>query len=332
MSVTFKDIAEKAGVSYSTVSRVVNDHPAVSPDAARTVRRVMKDLGYRPPPPERRRGPMRGTQRKNPTDTIALLFPDADDRAVRTPLSAAITHGIENYLYDQRLSLIVTHMRESDRLPVCLEKRQVDGLIVRGGDLTAAQINRLRSFPTVWLFQPSRRLDWADQVLPDNDAIGEMALDYFTSLNAKSVLAVTQQPTHASFLRRMRAFSDAATQKTTSSRIVEEGGAEALEAVRQALSSEQQPDAIFCPGDHHDITAVCDILRESGLTPIKDVHVIGCANDPMALRSIYPGLPNISIQAEAIGRTATERLLWRLENPREPAQRLMIGPRLDTVE
>lgn len=44
MAVTFKDIAEKAGVSYSTVSRVINDHPAVSPDAAETVKRVMKEL------------------------------------------------------------------------------------------------------------------------------------------------------------------------------------------------------------------------------------------------------------------------------------------------
>ena len=45
--------------------------------------------------------------------------------------------------------------------------------------------------------------------------------------------------------------------------------------------------------------------------------------------AIHPDLPNIDIQPESIGRTAAERLLWHLDNPKEPTQRLLIAPRLD---
>ena len=52
MSITL--VAKKAGVSSSTVSRVINNHPRVAPETVRTVRRVMADMGYTPS--ERRPG------------------------------------------------------------------------------------------------------------------------------------------------------------------------------------------------------------------------------------------------------------------------------------
>ena len=331
MTATFKDIADKAGVSYSTVSRVINDHPAVSPDAAAAVKRVMKELGYRPPPPERRRGPMRGKPRKDLTGTFALLFPDSDERAVGTPLSAALTHGIEDYLYEQRMSLMVTHLREQDRLPICLEKRQVDGVIIRGGELDDAMMNRLRSFPAVWLFQRERRLEWADQVIPDNDAIGEIAFNYFRDQQSNSLLAYTSDPTHASFRRRVQAFQNTAEDNGTPCRIIRATSDEALPQLMKVLKSKSRPTGIFCPGDESEVAVICGVLRDAKLEPMRDVTVLGCANDILRLRTIHPDLPNIDIQPEAIGRTAAERLIWRLENPNEPTQRLLIAPRLNIV-
>ena len=329
MAVTFKDIAEKAGVSYSTVSRVINDHASVSPEAAAAVRRVMKELGYRPPPPERRRGPMRGAPRREQTGALALLFPDTDARAIRTPLSAALTHGVESFLYERRMSLMVTHLRDGDRLPVCLEKRQVDGVIIRGGELKPAMVNRLRSHPVVWIFQPASPIDWADQVQPDNEAIGRLALEYLRKEGVARVVAWNPRPTHASFSRRVRAFEQAAAETGIACVVSHAPLDEPLEQLSVALESRLRPEGIFCPGDEASVAAACGVLREGGLKPGKDVQVIACANDVQRLRAICPGLPNIDIQPEAVGRTAAERLLWRLDNPREPIQRLLIAPRLD---
>ena len=82
---------------------------------------------------------MRGAPRGEQTGTLALLFPDTDARAIRTPLSAALTHGVEDFLYERRISLMVTHLREEARLPVCLEKRQVDAMCGRVGGKTQHQ-------------------------------------------------------------------------------------------------------------------------------------------------------------------------------------------------
>jgi LacI family transcriptional regulator len=331
MAVTFNDIAEKAGVSYSTVSRVINDHPAVSPEAAKRVKEVMKELGYEPPPPERRRGPMRGIPRKDLTGAVAFLFPDADARSIRTPLSAALIHGAEDYLYEQRNSLMVTHLREGDRLPVCLEKRQVDGVILRNGDLSPELINHLRSYPTVWIFQSDQRVDWADQVLPDNEAVGQLAVEQLLKSGARTVLCANFLPEHVSFKQRVRAFQRAADSAGVACNTIDmsESSTGALKRLKQTLSGKARPDGIFCAGAENETLEVCGMVRDAKLEPTKDIQVVSCVNDAERVRAVYPSLPNIDIQPEAIGRSAAERFFWRLENPKEPTQRLLITPRLD---
>ena len=77
---------------------------------------------------------------------------------------------------------------------------------------------------------------------------------------------------------------------------------------------------------------ICKAISDAGLELMEDVKPIGCANDVQRLRAIHPNMPNLDIQPEVIGKTAAERLLWRLDNPKEPTQRLMIAPRLDLPE
>jgi DNA-binding LacI/PurR family transcriptional regulator len=164
------------------------------------------------------------------------------------------------------------------------------------------------------------RIDWADQVMPDNDAVGEMAFDYFRKRDINNVLVYSTLPTHQSFQRRIRAFEQAATEAGARCASILGGkDRDAPTMLRAALKKQARPGGIFCPGDESEIAAVCAILREAGLEPMKDIAVIGCANDIIGLRTAHPDLPNIDIQPAAIGRTAAERLLWRLDNPKEQA-------------
>ena len=48
MAITVKDVAKKAGVATSTVSRVINDHPSISETTKKKVRKIMDELGYVP--------------------------------------------------------------------------------------------------------------------------------------------------------------------------------------------------------------------------------------------------------------------------------------------
>lgn len=329
MTVTFNEIARKAGVSYSTVSRVINDHPSVSPDTVVLVRKVMEETGYCPPPPERRRGPMRGTPKKTVTGSLALLFPDADEQAVHTPLSAALAHGIETYLYEHRLSLVVTHLRDRDRLPVCLEKRQVDGVIVRSGDMTPVLVNRLRSYPSVWIFEPHPRIEWADHVLPDDQAVGAMAFDHLKEKGCSSFMVINPNKSHPAFRQRTQAFVTTTQAAGSEARLVEGFGLDDMTALNQSAWRSTGKTGVFLTGSEAAFESFCRLLREQRLESGRDVEVVACMNDVPRVRAVMPDVAIIDIQPDAIGRSAAERLLWRLENPREPIQRISITPRLD---
>ena len=178
----------------------------------------------------------------------------------------------------------------------------------------------LRLFPAVWIFQSQRRLDWADQVLPDNDAVGEIAYDYLAQQNAKSVVAVNFRQDHATFHHRVRSFEQAAKSTGLACNTINSDDNAPIPALQRVLKSKSKPDGIFCPGDTHDTLLICNAIREAGLEPMRDIRVISCANDVSHLRSIHPDLPNIDIQPDSLGRTATERMLWRIDNPKEPTQ------------
>jgi len=332
MAVTFKDIADRAGVSYSTVSRVINDHPSVSEEAAKAVRAAMHALGYEPPPPERRRGPQRGGSPRVLTGNVALLFPDVDQRAMSTPLSAALAHGVEDYLYDQRISMIMTHLREESRLPPCLERRQADGVILRGGELSASLQNRLRGFPCVWIFQTPHPLTWADQVCPDNEAVGAMAARYLHEKGACKAIAVNPDVTHTAFRRRASAFLETAAELGIRGTLVDvTDGHPLISGLGAAIKKGYAPDGIFSVGGDAAMETLYRELLARSIKPCDDVPLISCNNDINRLWALDPRLPNIDIQPEVIGRTAAERLLWRFENPKEPTQRVFIAPTLEVA-
>ena len=71
MAITVKDVAKKAGVATSTVSRVINDHPSISESTKKKVRKVMDDLGYVPNMTARTLG-------KRISSAIGVILPPLD--------------------------------------------------------------------------------------------------------------------------------------------------------------------------------------------------------------------------------------------------------------
>jgi LacI family transcriptional regulator len=85
---TMNKVAKRVGVCHGTVSRVVNSRPGISPDTIRAVRLAMVELGYDPPPPEKRRGrtaaPNVNTQDAAPAALLALTQSYSDVSLVET--------------------------------------------------------------------------------------------------------------------------------------------------------------------------------------------------------------------------------------------------------
>ena len=331
MSVSIIELSKVAGVSKSTVSRVLNHDPRVSPSAVRAVRTAIERMGYaRPVNVGRPRRADAGIRK----GAVALLIPDQSPAALKTVLSGRLLHGIEEAFRSRGLTLIVTGLPEGGRLPQSIAQGQVDGVIMRGMTLDRAKLSMLAEMgdaPCVYLFEPRGVLppNW-DIVLEDNDAIAEVAAKWLIGRGATNLLCANGLPGHPSLRHRAQAFERLVSGpgKSASFHSVEAPmpiGPAVAEAVRV---SKRPIDGVFVPGGDDQAVDVYRSLVAAGVRPGPECPFICCYNDPLRLATLDPALPNIDIQAEAIGRAAAEMLLWRLQNPKHPRRRMTVAPRL----
>jgi LacI family transcriptional regulator len=117
-----RDIAEKAGVSATTVSHVLNKSRHVHPDTVARVLQAVEDLHYKP-------NMLARSLRRRQTNTIGLLVSD-----IENPYFAEIASAVETAAYERDYSLILCNTAESIEKEICyvevLFGKQVDGLIL----------------------------------------------------------------------------------------------------------------------------------------------------------------------------------------------------------
>ena len=101
------EIAKLAGVSHTTVSRVMNNEGNVSPETAKKVRAAMKESGYVPKPPSMRRGPRRAKEVHFKTGNIAFLTSSESLQILsKSPVMLDVLDGIEESLAGHGMSLV----------------------------------------------------------------------------------------------------------------------------------------------------------------------------------------------------------------------------------
>jgi LacI family transcriptional regulator len=327
MSVTVSRVARAAGVSPATVSRVLNGSPLVAPPTAAAVERAVTKLGYRRPSSGPRGRPRRALR----TGNAAFLVPDTRAAALRTPLTAQLVHAIERALARGRVNLIVTHLRSGGDVPSCLGRREVDGVMVRaGGDVSKLE-RALAELPCVVIFETSRRPGWADQVHPDNAAIGHLAFSYLAGRGRSRLAVVRSLRGHASERVRTESFLSAASEAGVPAELLKGGDIGRLAEQAWGRRGRGEPgrvDGFFIPLGDANVEGAYRALASLGADPCGDVDIVSCNNDPARLGALDPRLANIDIRAEHVGKTAAELLLRRVQNPKEPQRRVTIAPRL----
>ena len=129
-NLTLEDVAEQAGVSRSTVSRVVNNHPNVSEDVRIRVLGVIQNTGYQPHAAARALASQRSW-------TIGLILPHSASVFFTDPyfphLTKGIAHGCNQHNYTLALFLVDTKENEEKIFPRVARKGFLDGVIVQSG-------------------------------------------------------------------------------------------------------------------------------------------------------------------------------------------------------
>ncbi len=309
-----KDVADRAGVAMSSVSRVLSDHPDVSDRMREKVLAAVEELGYEP-------DVLAQSLRTGATRTIGVLVADISNQ-----LFAEISHGAETVLRAEGYSTFVANSLNDPEIAVkqlrMLIKRRVDGLLVSvgeedGGPIVDAIANS--GLPTV-LIDRHLGTAGASRVLSDHRAGMSEVIHKLIGLGHKRIALINGIPNVLPAMERAAAARAAAeahpgvTIDVISGTFSAEHGEEATRAV---VSSAQRPTAIVA-GSNQILVGVFTALRDLGLRAPADVSLVTCDPVPLA-EFMTPALDTIWRDRQELGAVAAGLMLEGLRGaaPRE---------------
>ncbi len=319
---TIRDVAARAGVSKSLVSRVLHDSPLVSHERRAEVLRAIEDLGYRPNAAAR-------TLVCRRSNAIAVLVTDLHNLFLPEFMSG-FEPSVEGHGYT---TMVVTGKRreqaEEDALHRLLELR-VDGIVCATARLGRAALRDAAREAALVNLARTPALPRIDSVVNDDHAGARTAVEHLAELGHRRIAMVGDSDERAG-ADRIRGYRDAMVALGLGSAIQvvpggfsEAGGYRGARALFEAEAG--RPTAIFVASDLAAL-GVLDAAVDRGVDVPRDLSVVGYDNTPFAaLRHI--SLSTVDQTAARIGATAADALLTRLAHPTRRAQRIVIPPTL----
>jgi len=309
--VTIKDVAQRAGVGLGTVSRVINNHPRVSPETRERVLHTIRVLGFRPNAAARRLPRKRELRYVGViTHPFWLNYHSISERL--RGIQTALNEGSQ--AFQLALFSVSSAAHFDTQLQNIVQTNAVEGLLIVDFDLSAEQIERLRQahIPFVGL-NHLRGRDWPC-IGTDNEQGSYTATRYLIELGHKRIAYIgdnmvdeygfsTSQERYSGYKRAL-----AEAQIHLNSRYVKLGdhSYQAAYSITQGLLQlSQPPTAIFAMSDLQAAGCI-GALRAAGVAVPREVSVIGYDDTELALAL---GLTTIRQHLELGGKVAAEHLL-----------------------
>lgn len=303
---TIEEVAARAGVSRSTVSRVVNGSTAVSPAALEAVRRAIDDLQY---VPNRAARSLASRQ----TRAIALVIPEQTDRFFGDPFFASIVAGIGEVIGDSDyiMNMLIASDDASAKALGYLRGGSVDGAIVASHHTSDTFLERIADVvPVVYGGRPARVRDEDYYVDVDNVQGGRNATAYLIGRGHRRIATVSGPPDMPAGIDRLQGFRDEMAAAGLEPVAVEDGDFTEMGgalAMNRILSTGAELDALFVASDLM-ARGVYAALREKGVEPGRDVAVIGF-DDSSVSTAVVPALTTVRQPSLAQGRHMASVLL-----------------------
>jgi len=307
-TITIQDVAKNAGVSVSTVSRVLNGKHDVAQDTIERVQIVIQELGYASSLAAR-------GMRSHRTNVIGMIMPD-----VASPYCHEIMKGVNRVIAKLDKDLIIYTSAGVLKEDVAKHERSyvallnggtADGVIV----VTPTATNFSSHAPVV-LLDPNNESPDYPAVISTNYEGALTAMNYLTGIGHRRIGHITGRMELVSSNQRLQGYKDglAAVGVPLKEELVEIGDYNtdtAVKCARRLLSLLDRPTAIFAANDMTAI-GVYQAAAEAGLCIPEDLSVVGFDN----LRessSITPALTTVDQYLEEMGAVATEMIV-RLVN------------------
>ncbi len=306
---TISDVARLAGVSISTVSRVVNNTAPVAEDTILEVQKAIDILNFSPNASAR-------TLAGRRTDTIGLLLPELSG-AFYMPLIRGVETGVRESGFDLLIHSSVHTQANSAHLQLPLDEHNVDGLLIFTDRLTDAEIAHLyaRGFPLVLLYRSAPSGLDIPYITLENKAGACKVVDHLITVHGKRRIAYLAGPPgnedslwrEAGYREALRAHDIPFDSSLVGIGMFDDVGGQA--AVEAWLQQGLDFDAIFA-GDDEAASGSILALRRAGKRVPEDVAVVGFDDVPFA-RMMVPPLTTVRAPIETAG-TLGARLLITL--------------------
>jgi LacI family transcriptional regulator len=313
-AVNITDVAQRAGVSISTVSRVLNnsDYP-IRPETRQKVLEAIEELQFRPNDVAR-------SLLLKQTHTIGLIVPD-----ISNPYYPELSLGVEATASEHGYAVIFCNTsRRPEKveyyLDVLLQKR-ADGIIIAGGGTDLSQISQgtLRSDTKIALVGKHHLPFPSVQV--DNFGAALEITSHLLNLGHRHIAFISGPPNLTSVQDRLAGYKASLEERGISedNRLICEGdfGAESgYSATLSLLRGEPTPTAIFAANDRMAISAMA-AAADVGLRVPNDLTVVGF-DDIITASLVRPSLTTVALPAYEIGASAMRLMLRLLEGEECP--------------
>jgi LacI family transcriptional regulator, galactose operon repressor len=317
---TLKDVSVLASVSIKTVSRVINNDPAVAAGTARRVQAIIEELGFRPDPVAR-------SLRVGRDDAVGLVVENIAD-----PFMSEVTCAVEEVARERGMFVVITsagYAPENEQVVLSgLASRRVAGLILTptSGDHSYLARERLR-FPVVFVDRPPIQYD-ADTVVVDNEEGARVATAHLVNHGHRRIAFVgdrlhvyTTRLRYQGFRTGMAKAGLAIDERLV--RVDAVGPENSALAMTELLELKDGPTAVLS-ANYRSSLGVVRALHQNGRTDLAHVSF----DDFTGAESLSPPVTAIYQDPRRMGRQAANLLFDRINGDTSPSRRVLLPVRL----
>ena len=308
--VTIYDLAKKLNVSPATISRGLQDHPAISKKTKKKIFALVDEMGYRS-------NNFARNLRSNKTHTIGVIVP-----RLNSHFMSSVIAGIENIANKEGYHLLISQSSESSAKEAAnantMFDSRVDGLMVSLAYDTTGLDHFTKFFkrklPVIFFDRVMEHED-STNLLIDNRKAAYEATKHLIEQGCRRIVHITAPPKQNVYIDRLKGYQDAMNEYNIPfiddyliiGNLSQEFGTQAADQIR---AMKPLPDGVFVANDNAAVSCML-ALKQAGIRIPDDIAFVGFNNDPVS-KVIEPNLSTINYSGYEMGEIAARNLINHL--------------------
>ncbi|MGV3509853.1 MAG: LacI family DNA-binding transcriptional regulator [Sphingobacteriaceae bacterium] len=322
---TILDIAKELNITFSTVARALNDHPAISAATKEAVRETATRLNYR-------QNKVASSLRSGRSNIVGVIVPN-----LHVSFFSSVVSGIEKVMNANGYNILLyqsneSKKHESDGIETFLQSR-VAGIISSVTTETTSDVYdeiKSRNLPLMFFDRELSGLNVSSVVIDDYKG-GFIATEHLIKQGYKNILHITAQQNIPIFKERLRGYIDALKHYNLplNEDLIIKGDFSiefGKDVVRQSKMQDTNYDAIFALEDFTAMGAM-QAVKELGIKVPEEIGIIGFANESFG-SLVSPTLSTIDQQTSKMGEETARMFIDQLKNgSKDPEpQKIVLDP------